>query len=167
MFWIKDLPFEYIGDHSRVFLFFSGDNLVHVSEWKLCPFEYLTDQSELTSQDDFFFFNPLVHLPKTKKLRWRVQMWVKGRGCEDGLKRSWWKEKHSWHSWHVMFGKAATRLSAGCFRSIVDSPSPSLLSTIGNWTICFQIPIEVLEIEQMFAPKVRIPQAFQYRGLLS
>lgn len=58
VFWIKDLLFDYIGDHSRVLFFFSRDNTVHVSKEKLCPVEYLTDQSELTFRS-WFFFSPI------------------------------------------------------------------------------------------------------------
>lgn len=61
---------------------------MHVSVSRHCPFKQLTDQSELTSEADFLFPDPLVHLTEI----------LKGRGCDDVLKRSWWKEKHSWHS---------------------------------------------------------------------
>lgn len=75
-------------------------------------------------------------------------------GC---TKRSWWEEKHSWHSWHVMFSKADTRLStdrSGCFRSISPSPSPSLSLLYGYeeqiqiemFAVYFQIHQKQLEL---------------------
>lgn len=103
-------------------------------------------------------------------------MWVKGRGCDDVLKRSWWKENIAGIP-DMSCLAVLRRAPAGC--SLLGASVPShrpitfsaarTLSTFKDKCVCFLFKfIIVLEMEQMLALSwARTPQSSQCLRLLS